>query len=175
MIRKIPAGTCIYLTKKKPHPLYIQPDKTLQNDTLYVAYDVRIDGIVVIPKWTRVLGDWVTESTPTISAQLQITRIFLQRDGQDISADSDVIEATTAYNEDEVGNVSHLHRIGNYRAVSNIKRRVIDMGYGIKTLFDTKLNSIYLEIFTKEIPVTVTQDFIPFPCFSGRPEELMYQ
>ena len=89
MVIKLSAGTRIYLTKKKHHTLYIQPDKTLVNDNLYVAYDVRVNGETVIPKGTRVVGDWVTESIPSIAAQLQIKKIYLQGSGQDINADSE--------------------------------------------------------------------------------------
>ena len=163
MIKKIPAGTRIFLTKKQKDPLYIRPDTTLQNDNLYVAYDVRVNGVTVIPKGTRVVGDWVTESNPTIAAQLQIKRIFLERSGQDLSADSDVIEAITLYNKEEINNANNLTRIARYRSTANVMRRIVDVNCCITTLFDTKLNSIYLEIFTKEIPVTLLHDFIPYP------------
>lgn len=166
MIKKIPEGTRIFLTKKRADPLYIRPDTTLQNDNLYVAYDVRVDGVTVIPKGTRVVGDWVTESNPTIAAQLQVKRIYLQRDGQDICADSGVIEAISAYNKNEIGNANNLTRVAKYRSTANVMRRIVDVNCCITTLFDTKLNAIYLEIFTKEIPVTVVTDFIPFPVLS---------
>jgi hypothetical protein len=163
IIKKIPAGTRIYLTKRGGHTLYIQPDKTLANDNLYVAYDVRIDGQTIIPRGTRVLGDWVTESMPSISAQLQLTRIYLEGSGQDISADSDVIEAVTDYNNDEVNNASYLYKTNQYRATSNITRRIANIHCRIKTLLDNKRNTLYLEIYTKEIPVTLTKDFVAFP------------
>ncbi|XWV24633.1 hypothetical protein QJ856_gp1151 [Tupanvirus deep ocean] len=164
VIKKIPAGTRIYLTKKNNHTLYIQPDKTLVNDNLYVAYDVRIDGETIIPKGTRVQGDWVTESTPTIAAQLQITKIFLQSSGQPITADSDVVEAISEYNNNEVNNASYLYKTMQYRATSNITRRIVNFYCKIKTLLDDRRDTIYLEIYTKEIPVTLTSDFVPYPC-----------
>ncbi len=163
MVIKIPAGTRIYLTKKKPHALYIQPDKTLVNDNLYVAYDVRIGCHTIIPKGTRVLGDWVTESRPSIAAQLQIKKIFLQGAGQDISADSDVIEAITEYNNKEVNNAGYLYKTNQYGSVSGITRRVAKFHCKIKTLLDNNRDTIYLEIFTKEIPVEFTMDFVPYP------------
>jgi hypothetical protein len=166
VIKKIPAGTRIYLTKKLPHELYIQPDKTLVNDNLFVAYDFRIDGETLIPKGTRVVGDWVTESNPSIAAQLQLTRIFLQGSGQQISADSDVIEAVCDYNNREVNNAGYLIKQYQYRASSNITRRIARTQCKVKTLLDDNRNTLYLEIMTKEIPVTLTEDFIPFPCFN---------
>ena len=164
VIKKLAEGTRIYLKKKKPFPLYIQPDKTLVNDTLYVAYDVRENGITVIPKGSRVIGDWVTESRPTIAAQFQLTRVYINGCGQDIKGDSEVIEATSDYNDREVCNVGHLYKQLEYRGSSNIKRRIADIGCRVKTLLDNHLNTIYLEIFTKEIPITLTQDFVAFPC-----------
>jgi len=164
VIKKIPAGTRIYLTKPYNHTLYIQPDKTLVNDNLYVAYDVRVDGQTVIPKGTRVQGDWVTESNPTIAAQLQLTRIYLQGAGQQITADSDVIEAVSEYNNNEINNASYLYKTLQYRATSNITRRIVNFYCKVKTLLDDHRDTLYLEIYTKEIPVTLTSEFIPFPC-----------
>jgi hypothetical protein len=166
VIKKIPAGTRIYLTKKYNPVLYIQPDKTLVNDNLYVAYDVKIDGQTVIPKGTRVVGDWVTESSPSIAAQLQLTRIFLSGSGQEIKADSDVIEAVSEYNDREVNNAGYLYKLNQYRATSNITRRIAKFQCKIKTLLDDNRNTIYVEIYTKEIPVTLTTDFVPFPCLA---------
>lgn len=166
VIKKIPAGTRIYLTKPHNHTLYIQPDKTLINDNLYVAYDVRIDGQTIISKGTRVQGDWVTESVPSIAAQLQLTKIFLQRSGQKICADSDVIEAVTEYRNDEVDNANHLYKTLQYRTTSNITRRIVNYYCKVKTLLDNHRNTIYLEIYTKEIPVTLISDFLPFSSLS---------
>lgn len=163
VIKKIPAGTRIYLTKRQSHTLYIQPDKILTNDNLYVAYDVRIGGVTIIPKGTRVVGDWITESIPAIAAQLQLTRIFLQGSGQEISADSDVIEAVADYNINEVNNANFLYKINQYKSTSNIVRRIANVHCQIKTLPDNNRNLLYLEIFTGEIPVVLTQDFITFP------------
>jgi hypothetical protein len=173
MIRKIPAGTRIYLMKKKKLPLNIQPDKTLANDSLYIAYDVRVDGQTVIPKGTRVVGDWVTESTPTIAAQLQVKTIYLRGSGQPFYADSDVIEATTMYNNREIQNTPYLYKQWQGIATSNLTRRIVDYPCKVKTLLDDNLNSIYLDISTKEIPVTLTVDFLPFPVFDSFCESQM--
>lgn len=164
VIKKIPAGTRIYLTKKNPYMLYIKPDKILINDNLYVAYDVRIDGRIVIPKGTRVIGDWVTESNPNIAAQLQLTRIFLHGGaGQQIKADSDVINSIADYNNVEVKDAGYLYKQNQYLASSNITRRIANIRCRVKTLLDNNRNSIYLEIYTKEIPVIVLSDFVAYP------------
>lgn len=163
LIKKLPAGTRMYLTKKLPHELYIQPGTTLVNDSLYVKYDVRIDGQTVIPKGTRVVGDWVTETNPSIAAQLQVTKVYLSGSGQLMAADSDVIEATTLYNSREIDNACHLYKQNHYHAKSGIDRRIVNFHCRVMTLPDNRTKSIYLEIFTEEIPVTFTADFIPFP------------
>lgn len=162
-MNNIKSGTRIYLTKKNAFPLYIQPNKTLTNDNLYVAYDVRIDGDIVIPKGTRVIGNWVTESNPDYAAQLQVTTIYLGKTGLPFQADSDVIQDITEYNNNEVGNVGYLYKQNQYRAESNITRRIVDINCRAKTLFDDNCDTVYIEIFTKEIPVTLISDFNGIP------------
>ena len=163
VINKIPTGTRIYLKKKIPHTLYIQPDKTLVNDNLYVAYDVKIDGQIVIPKGIRVVGDWVTESSPVISAQLQVSKIYLQGSGQQILADSEVYENLCVFNGDEIGNRGYFYKTNQYRSLSNITRRIIKSQLGCRTLMDDRRDSIFIEIPTSEIIVTLTADFVGFP------------
>lgn len=163
VINKVPAGTRIYLTKKQPYILYIQPDKVLQNDSLYVAYDVKINGQLVIPRGTRVVGDWITESYPSIGAQLQVTKIYLNGSEQEISADSDVMEVVTDYNNHEIKNTNFLYKQKQFKSTSNIIRRIVKVGHHTRTLFDNKRDILYLEINTKEIPVTLTKDFVAFP------------
>ena len=163
VIKKLDAGTRIYLTKPKQHPLYIQPDKVIENDNLYVAYDVRQDGQTVIPRGTRVVGNWITESKPILAAQLQLSQIYLQNLGQGIYADSNVIRTTTDYNKNEVGNACYLSKIAEYQSPANIKRSIVNANCKIKILSDKNPNSVYLKIDTREIPVTLTADFVAFP------------
>jgi hypothetical protein len=160
----IPVGTRIFVTKKPPYELFIQPDKSILNDSLYIAYDVRINGTTIIPKGTRVLGDWITETSPIVSAQLQIKKVFLSGSGQEIFADSNIYEATTVYNVDEVNNASYLQKIMNFNSPANITRRIIKVQCKVKTLDDNDLNSLYLDIDTKEIPVILTTNFVLCPC-----------
>ncbi|BCS83401.1 hypothetical protein QLL95_gp0722 [Cotonvirus japonicus] len=157
-IKKIPAGTRMYLTKKNNHKFYIQPDKTLVNDNLYVAYDVKIAGIVVIPQGTRVIGNWVAESSPSIAVQLQLTKIFLHGSGQDISADSDLMDNVVDYNVNELNGACYLYKQKHYRATSNLYRRIVNTRCNVKTLPDNNRNMIYVEADTQEIPVTLTKD-----------------
>lgn len=162
MIKKLYAGTRIYLKKDKPYPLYIQPDKSLMNDSLYVAYDVKINGETMIPRGTRVLGDWVTETYPEFGAQLQIHWIFLDEYGQSIHADSKIIQDLSDYNNEEVDNANYLYKHLQYKAPSNIVRRIVNARSKTRTLMDNKTNSIYFKIQTQEIPVILAEDFIPF-------------
>ncbi len=163
MAIKIPAGTRMYLTKKIPHNLYIQPDTTLLGDNLYVAYDVKIDGQIIIPIGIRVQGDWITESNPTVAAQLQVNKIYLSGTGQIVKADSDIYEELTEYNSREVENANHLHETLGYRSTANIYRRIIAVHCKIKVLNDDFLNLLYIEIPTKEIPVTFIADVVICP------------
>lgn len=155
---RIPTGTKIYLTKKNPIKLYIQPDTTILNDCLYVAYDLRINGITIIPKGTCVIGDWITESSPTIAAQLQLNTIYINGLEQPISADSDVYENLSAFNTDEINNSLYLYKIMDFRSPANIIRRIVKTTCQIQILYDNALNKYYIEIPTDEIPLTITSD-----------------
>lgn len=151
-ITNLNAGTWIYLKKKSGHEIYIQPGNIVYNDNLYVAYDVKCRGHVVIPKDTRVIGNWITQCDP-IEAQLQVTRMYLHGSGQEFCADSDVIQATDIINDDSC----YIREVHDYKSPSGITRKLTNStSEGDETLF--------ISIFTKEIPVMLIQDFIPYPC-----------
>ena len=156
----IPAGTKIYLTREPPYELYIKPDTTLANDTLYVAYDVKIDGAIVIPRGTRVIGDWITETTPTIASQLQLTKICLNGGSHTITADSEIFEVLSEYNSAEVNGTNVFTQTLSYQSVANIRRRIVKFPCQIKVLLDEQLNTQYIQIFAKEITVSVLADLV---------------
>lgn len=163
----VPAGKIIYLKKKNNDTLCIRPGKILLNDNLYVAYDVKINGIVVIPKNSRVQGDWITEHTPSIAAQFQMSKIYMPHTysskisttGKEISGESRVIEYTDIYNNDDVRNADYFFLKKSIITSGNVTHRIIELGCKIKTLPDNMLDSVYLEINTKEIPVILSKDF----------------
>lgn len=164
-IIKLDVGTTIYLEKKPNfNTLSIKPDKILNNDSLYVKYDYKINSQIIIPKGTRVIGDWVTESVPEVGAQLQVKQIFLCDGGQEFLADSDFITSCTFYNNKQTKNASHLYNQYNYKSVANINRRIVNIHSKPITLPDSKLNTIYIEIPVDEIPVHLIKDFVPYPC-----------
>ena len=160
MALTLPIGTKIYIRKQKPFTFNIRPDQTLLNDNLYVAYDVKYGDVVVIPKGTRIIGDWVTESDP-ISAQFQLTKIVLKGTGQIANADSLVYIGTTDYNNIEVFNSNFLYKRYQYRSVANVERRIVSADCIVKVLRDQNLNTTYLEITTSEISLTLTETFTP--------------
>lgn len=152
---KIPAGTRIYLTKNI-YSFNIQPGHLFLNDNLYVAYDVKINGVVIIPKNTRVVGDWITEFHPSIVAQLQLSRIFLYGSGQPISADSNVIEAVKK-------NDSSDNTTNNIRLLTNRCKNKNRSALSNTVKFSCNLQkipngTIHIQIFTNEIPVIITKD-----------------
>lgn len=163
----IPAGTRIYLTKNPPFELFLKPDTSLLNDSLYTAYDVRVNGVVAIPKGTRVLGNWVTETTPTIAAQLQLTLVFLSGNGQPIFADSDVFEVLSSFNSTAVNNSNYIFETLNYISTANIDRRIVKAPCKITVLLDDDKNVNYLQIPTKEIFVTLQTAFTHLGCIPG--------
>lgn len=156
---KIPQGTRIYLTKKSVPYFCIKPNQVLLNDTLYLAYDVKINGEIIIPKGTLVIGNWITESLPNIAGQFQTKCIFFGNRQYNFFADSDVMESVTYYNGDEVGNVSHFSKLTHYNSSSNIRRRITRVKNQTRTLSDDYRDTIYLEINTREIPATIMSDF----------------
>jgi hypothetical protein len=156
---KVPIGTRIYLTRPRPHNFYIQPDTILLDEFMFVSYDVRIDGRTVIPRGTIIVGDWITESDPCFAAQFQATKIIFRNFGKRISADSEIIESVSAYNNCEVYNSRYLYKTLDYISVANIRRRVVDVQCDVKCLPDHRIDSLYLEICTKEIPLILTRDF----------------
>lgn len=163
-IKTLPAGTRIYLTKRRNnHVICIQPGSTILNDTMYVKYDVKCDGAIVIPRGTRIVGDWVTESAPTVAAQFQANQIYLHPAGQSIMADSDVIDSKCIYNSAEVSDAAVMYKINRYRSSSNVKRRIVKIGCRVKTLLDNNRKTTYLEISTVEIPIILSSDFVKFP------------
>src|SRR5579872_2498836 len=152
----VPAGTKIYLSREPPHEIFLKPDTTLVNDMLYVLYDIRLsDGTPIIPRGTRVTGDWVTESTPTISAQLQLTKLCLNGNSYTVSADSDVFESLTQYNNTEVNNSNVVQQVLFYQSTANVMRRIVKFPCMIRVLLDERLNTEYIQIFAKEVSVTL--------------------
>lgn len=86
-----PDNLRFFLSNKNKTKLFIKPDKILLNNKLYVIYDCLINGHVIIPKGSTVIGDWITENDPP-SAQLQLTKIFINGLEYSISAFSTVFE-----------------------------------------------------------------------------------
>ena len=150
---QLPTGTRIYLKKKdKPH-MFIQPDKILPDDMLYVAYDVRVNGETVIPRDTRVIGNWITESRPTIAAQLQVKQIILSGSEHSFNADSEVIEPVKLRTGAE--GLSYVNRKTTSKCLQ--PRVLPNMPCCMRTLEGSVIP--YLEIPTSEIPVTLKHPF----------------
>ena len=162
MSRTVLRGTTMYLTRKTQGiDLSLKLDKCLPNDVLYVLYDVKVGTTVIIPKGTAVMGDWVTETMPIIGAQLQLSKIFINGQSQDIIADSDVFCTTTTYNINEVSNANVVQGVLTYLSTANMARRIVNVKCRTKVLEDSSLNEqiTYLNIKTSEIPVTLLEDF----------------
>lgn len=158
MTIKISAGTKIYLKKKYPFKLYIKPTKNLFNDSLFVAYDVKNEDKIIIPKDTIVIGNWITETLPTMAAQFQINYVCLDNNKIPIVADSNLYECISAYNQCEIRNAPYLYKIMDFKSPSNLVRRIVKANCQVKILFDDNLNSFYIEIPTKEIQTTLIED-----------------
>jgi hypothetical protein len=163
----VPSGTRIFLTKRRnpTYSLFIRPDTTLFNDNLYVAYDVKIGTTTAIRKGTRVTGNWITESTPVVAAQLQVNKIHFNSTPQDFFADSDPVQTVTVVNPAEVGNANAFLKDADSRSSANITRRIVTVRCRTYPLpddlndFDIALGT-YLNINLREVPVTVVSDLV---------------
>lgn len=164
-IKKLDRGTRIYLTKYTSEYLYIRPNSVINDESLYVMYDVKDNDIVVIPRGTRIVGDWIAETRPHIAAQFQARRIYLENGLQDIHADSIPITDLVLYSDSEIMNNNFLKKKLHYISKSNVERRIIKMGHQSKILSDENLDTIYIEIFPHEIILTLLKDFIAYPDF----------
>jgi hypothetical protein len=166
----IPRGTKIYLTRKQPgsratvtgSELSLKIDRHLPNDILYVLYDVKIGPVVIIPKGTAVLGDWITETVPCPAAQLQLSKIFINGERRDILADSDIFHTITTYNINEVMDANVVQSALIYHSTANITRRIVNVKCRTKVLEEGEpdLHILYMNINTREIPVVLLEDFI---------------
>lgn len=167
IIKRIPAGTRIYLTKDKSNYFYLQPGKIYVNDNLYVVYDVKIDGKIVIPRGTRVTGRWITQSVPEPAAQLQLEKIYLSGAGQNISADSEVLTTVRNFKKrHNINNKPFLYKQKHWNSINSVNStNIINHAVYKNSCNPTNIGTSYLEINSNEIPVILTEDLIPMPCF----------
>ena len=151
---RIPTNTKMYLTNKNKNNLYVKQNTTLININLYVAYDLKINGITIIPKGTRVLGDWITSNI----AQFIVHKIFLKGNGQIMSAESDYYNKLINYDQ----NVSHFYKSRNL--IANKNQRIMKYNYLNQFQFDSQITTNYVEIDQTEITVSFTSDFVLIYC-----------
>jgi len=160
----IPRDVQIYVTKTTPGvALSVRLDTTLVDDTLHTLYDVKMGTDVVIPRGTRVMGNWVTESEPVPAIQLQLTKICFDGGWIPIKADSNVFETVTFYNRHEIHNPKSVRRLLTYKSTANIYRRIVNVRCHVTTLpdnFDPNFEIPYMNIHTDEIPVTLLENLV---------------
>jgi hypothetical protein len=161
-ISKISADTRLYLTRRPAVKMYIRPDKNIPDNNLYLLYDLRVNGVLVIPNGTRFSGTWITENDPEIAAQLQLDTIYLTAEGQDFIGDSDIFNTITAYTSTEIGDADVIFQKMQKKTASNLVRRHVNYDNKNIILTDNNCDAIFIEIPSAEIPITVTQDFAPF-------------
>lgn len=160
IIKKIPAGTNIYVSKQNISLIHIQPGQKILSDSLYVKYDVKVDGYTVIPKGTRIEVNWISEIKPQVAVQIQTTKIFLQGSGQEIVAHSEVMSDTTELDSIELENSPYILE---YDCKFKCNNSLMKFNCSKKRLQRNRHNSLYLTINAKEIKIILVQDYIPFP------------
>lgn len=158
----IPSGTRIFLTRKPDRPFCIRPDTILHDDALFVTYDVLIDNVVAIPRGTRVLGDWITESIPEIAAQFQIHTIFLTKAGQKIQGDSALFNHTVQFNYQHVNGITHMNLLHDN---ANSSTKFVSVNGKQRAITNIAPTVTFIMIPTQEISVILTSAFEPEQIF----------
>jgi len=156
----IPSETKIYLRRDQPYTLYLKPDVNLQNQQLIVKYDYRLNGVTLIPRGSKVICEWLSESEPFVSAHLSLNSICLNGALIDISAVSGDYQNVSYFNDAEVSNAPFLYNIMTEKSVSNKTRRIVEVNCRTKILYDRDVNTPYIEIPTNEIVVTLDDDLV---------------
>lgn len=158
MAISIPSGKTFYLKKEPPYVLCLKPDITLENQTYIVKYDCNINGVTIIPRGTKIIGNWITQSTPSISAYFDVKLICQNNTLTSINAISRYYNDITQFNDIEVYNADYFLLVLNETSQSNLVRRGIQVNCREKILNDNNLNSTYITVPTNEIAVTVYEN-----------------
>ena len=124
-------------------------------DILYVLYDVLVEGIVIIPRGSKVYGTWISDNDPRIAAQFQADKIEIMGSMYDIQMDTDVYDQYSYFNNREV-NDSDIIQTRKYPGTN---RRFAIFGNVKKSLLDNCKDTLYIKIDTKEIPARINNVF----------------
>jgi len=153
----LPEGTALYVSRCTPYPIYLLPETVYPQDVLYLAYDLRHQGEVVLPRGTQMTGTWIAEQAPELSAQLQIISLSLRDREYPCFADSDVFLEKTQLNGAEVEYVPFLEEKIQGRK-GPARRRVVRYRNQDYALMDNHLDTIYLRVRTELVRVRLIRD-----------------
>lgn len=65
----------IYITNDKKANLCIKPGSNFIDESFYIKYDVKINGEIIFPKYSKIYGRWISEEKPCKIAQFEIISI----------------------------------------------------------------------------------------------------
>jgi hypothetical protein len=157
-ISTLKPGTMIYLRRNTPN-LKLSLGEIVDDYELYLAYDLHI-GYRVIPRGTRVKGQWITSGLPNPMSQLIISKIYpieqvkqnnrtaeiKYSNAQEFLADSDFFINIQS---------RPLYKYNRLEYVRRITSR--------KPITETFTTQQYNLIDTREIVVYLREMFVPFP------------
>lgn len=146
------AGTNIYLRKLRGSTFTVKPDTDILDDDFLVAYDVRINGETVIPRGTKMMGNWINTTTPTVTIELQITKVHYDNMWLPFHAASDVIYAIAKPNNVE----SHLNKV--LAACSNMSELYDPLCKVTIELIEDR-DELVMNVSMNEIRVVMSEDF----------------
>lgn len=159
----LPKGTSIFLTKHNSELFYIRPNSDLNCDIWFVAYDVKCGTKPVITKGTPVMCNLISESSPTPAVQLSLDKIKIIN-WEIISGESDVYENITRFNNTEISDIDYFYYIRTLKKGTK-GTRIYRINEEVVILRNNNPNTYFLEMPTRDVLVTLTQDFCFYlPC-----------
>lgn len=155
----VPKGTPLYVSRHNSYPIYLLPDSVYPRDTLYLAIDLRHQGVLVLPKGTPFTGHWLAEQRPEYSAQLQITTAMIYGREYDFPADSEVFLDRCYLNGSEVEMAPFMEEKLQVRKGA-LKRRIVRYRNRDHVLMDNYLDTTYLRVDTEQIQMRLIRDIV---------------
>jgi hypothetical protein len=167
-IKSLDTGRRGYLTRKNGRDLYVKIGSNVEDEILSVAYDIRVEGVTILPQGALVIGDWVSNQDDPSQIRFMTKEIFLEGQYQEFIADSDIFDQVIRFDTDKLANKNHF-----YSRSSTIGRRqdsTSNQGRNFRIVNKCRHMSIrqsnsgaeYVRIPAQEIPFTVVESFVCF-------------
>jgi hypothetical protein len=156
-IKSLNTGRRGYLTRPGGHDLYIKVGSHVDGEVLHVAYDIRVEGVTILPKGAIVIGDWITNEEDPTQAMFMTNEVFVEGQFQEFIADSDIYNEIHRFNADRLSDPSHFYLTSTHGANHRIINKCRHM-----TIRSNREGDPYIRIPAQEIPFTIVDSFVTF-------------